>query len=231
MDLRDVFAPNLRWLRHAKGLAQDDLAYEAEVSRSYLSQLEKAARSYAARLRLRARQQGPRHSGDPGMARASIDHHHRDLHGAGAEPVQGFLAGLIDAPAVDDAGSTAACDCGWHPDLGPHYRVGRVWRIDGAALSTRGTGPGSRQTTMRQTSFGTNGVARHFPPLRAGRPEEGDAPEEFMFADYPARLREFARHAKTAANATFELQAKASFRTIAEGLSTMAEEMERKQRP
>jgi transcriptional regulator with XRE-family HTH domain len=27
--------------RHAKGLSQDDLAYEAEVSRSYLSQLEK----------------------------------------------------------------------------------------------------------------------------------------------------------------------------------------------
>jgi transcriptional regulator with XRE-family HTH domain len=31
----------LRRLRHAKGLSQDDLAYEAEVSRSYLSQLEK----------------------------------------------------------------------------------------------------------------------------------------------------------------------------------------------
>jgi transcriptional regulator with XRE-family HTH domain len=43
MDLRDVFASNLRRLRHAKGLAQDDLAYEAKVSRSYLSQLEKGA--------------------------------------------------------------------------------------------------------------------------------------------------------------------------------------------
>jgi transcriptional regulator with XRE-family HTH domain len=43
MDLRDVFATNLRRLRNAKGLAQDDLAYEAEVSRSYLSQLEKGA--------------------------------------------------------------------------------------------------------------------------------------------------------------------------------------------
>jgi hypothetical protein len=30
---------NPRRLRHAKGLSQDDLAYEAEVSRSYLSQL------------------------------------------------------------------------------------------------------------------------------------------------------------------------------------------------
>ena len=36
------FASNGR-LRHAKGLSQDDLAYEAEVSRSYLSQLEKGA--------------------------------------------------------------------------------------------------------------------------------------------------------------------------------------------
>jgi len=38
-----VFAANLRRLRHEKGLSQDDLAYEAEVSRSYLSQLEKGA--------------------------------------------------------------------------------------------------------------------------------------------------------------------------------------------
>ena len=43
MDLRDVFAANLRRLRHAKGLSQDDLAYEADISRSYLSQLEKGA--------------------------------------------------------------------------------------------------------------------------------------------------------------------------------------------
>jgi len=43
MDLREVFAGNLRRLRHAKGLSQDDLAYEAEISRSYLSQLERGA--------------------------------------------------------------------------------------------------------------------------------------------------------------------------------------------
>jgi transcriptional regulator with XRE-family HTH domain len=43
MDLRQVFATNLRRLRHAKGLSQDDLAYEAKVSRSYLSQIEKGA--------------------------------------------------------------------------------------------------------------------------------------------------------------------------------------------
>lgn len=41
MDLRDIFATNLRRLRNAAGMSQDDLAYEAEISRSYLSQLEK----------------------------------------------------------------------------------------------------------------------------------------------------------------------------------------------
>ena len=43
LDLRDVFATNLRRIRHAKGRSQDDLAYDAGVSRSYLSQLEKGA--------------------------------------------------------------------------------------------------------------------------------------------------------------------------------------------
>jgi len=42
MDLR-VLGTNLRRLRCAKGLSQDDLAYEAEVSRSYVSPLEKGA--------------------------------------------------------------------------------------------------------------------------------------------------------------------------------------------
>ncbi|HLY54532.1 MAG TPA: helix-turn-helix transcriptional regulator [Stellaceae bacterium] len=43
MDLRELFATNLRKLRHAKGLSQDDLAYTAGVSRSYLSQIEKGS--------------------------------------------------------------------------------------------------------------------------------------------------------------------------------------------
>jgi transcriptional regulator with XRE-family HTH domain len=43
MDLRELFAFNLRRLRNAKGVSQDDLAYEAEMSRSYLSQLEKGS--------------------------------------------------------------------------------------------------------------------------------------------------------------------------------------------
>ena len=41
MDLRQVFAANLRRLRHEKGLSQEELAYEADVNRSYLSKLEK----------------------------------------------------------------------------------------------------------------------------------------------------------------------------------------------
>jgi transcriptional regulator with XRE-family HTH domain len=40
MDLREIFAANLRRLREAKGLSQDALAYDAGMSRSYLSQLE-----------------------------------------------------------------------------------------------------------------------------------------------------------------------------------------------
>ena len=43
MDLQEVFAGNLRRLRHAKGMSQDDLANEAEISRSCQSQLEKGA--------------------------------------------------------------------------------------------------------------------------------------------------------------------------------------------
>lgn len=50
MDLRDTFAANLRRLRNERGLSQDDLAYQAEVSRSYLSQLEKGA--YYASLKI-----------------------------------------------------------------------------------------------------------------------------------------------------------------------------------
>ena len=41
MDLRQVFAANLRRLRHARGLSQEDLAFEADVNRTYMSKLEK----------------------------------------------------------------------------------------------------------------------------------------------------------------------------------------------
>lgn len=50
MDLRETFAANLRRMRNAKGLSQDDLAYEANVSRSYLGQLEKG--EYYASLKI-----------------------------------------------------------------------------------------------------------------------------------------------------------------------------------
>ncbi|HET7086021.1 MAG TPA: helix-turn-helix transcriptional regulator [Rhizomicrobium sp.] len=46
MDLRDVFATNLRRLRHAKDLSQEELADLAEINRTYLSKLETGA-SYA----------------------------------------------------------------------------------------------------------------------------------------------------------------------------------------
>ena len=41
MDLRQQFATNLRRIRHAHGWSQDELALEAEMSRSDLSQIEK----------------------------------------------------------------------------------------------------------------------------------------------------------------------------------------------
>ena len=43
MDLRQIFAANLRRLRHIKGLSQEALAYEAGVNRSYMSRLEKGS--------------------------------------------------------------------------------------------------------------------------------------------------------------------------------------------
>jgi transcriptional regulator with XRE-family HTH domain len=40
-DVREAFAANLRRLRHAKGISQEDLAYQACVNRT--SKLEKGA--------------------------------------------------------------------------------------------------------------------------------------------------------------------------------------------
>jgi transcriptional regulator with XRE-family HTH domain len=42
MDLREVFAANLRRLRHERGISQETLAHEAGMNRTYLSKLEKA---------------------------------------------------------------------------------------------------------------------------------------------------------------------------------------------
>jgi transcriptional regulator with XRE-family HTH domain len=43
MDIRDIFAANLRRLRHEKGLSQEELAHVANVNRSYFSKLEKGS--------------------------------------------------------------------------------------------------------------------------------------------------------------------------------------------
>jgi transcriptional regulator with XRE-family HTH domain len=40
-DLRQAFAANLRRLRNARGISQENLAYEAGVNRTYVSKLEK----------------------------------------------------------------------------------------------------------------------------------------------------------------------------------------------
>lgn len=40
MDLRSLFAANLRRLRHAKGISQEELADMAGINRTYISKLE-----------------------------------------------------------------------------------------------------------------------------------------------------------------------------------------------
>jgi integrase len=57
-------------------------------------------------------------SGNPGLARPSLDHEHCDLHGLGAKPVQGLLAGLMQVwqcPPAPTTGSTTApaTRCWW----------------------------------------------------------------------------------------------------------------------
>src|ERR1700733_10217034 len=81
MDLREVFATNLRRLRHDRALSQDDLAYEAGVSRSYLSQLEK------------------------GVFHASLKIVGRLAEALNAEPAE-FLR-MTQAPSASESGRTA----------------------------------------------------------------------------------------------------------------------------
>lgn len=40
MDLRDVVATNVRKVRNAKGLSQEQVAYDAGISRGYYTQIE-----------------------------------------------------------------------------------------------------------------------------------------------------------------------------------------------
>jgi len=41
MEIRDALALNLRRLRHAQGLSQEELADRAEIDRTYISSLER----------------------------------------------------------------------------------------------------------------------------------------------------------------------------------------------
>lgn len=43
MDLRQVFAANLRRFRHEKGLSQEELADLADINRTYVSKIETGA--------------------------------------------------------------------------------------------------------------------------------------------------------------------------------------------
>jgi transcriptional regulator with XRE-family HTH domain len=45
MTIREDFARNLRKLRHARGLSQEALAYEAGIDRTYISALERGVYS------------------------------------------------------------------------------------------------------------------------------------------------------------------------------------------
>jgi transcriptional regulator with XRE-family HTH domain len=42
MDLRQLFATNLRRLRHQRKLSQEQLAHDAQVDRAYMSRVERA---------------------------------------------------------------------------------------------------------------------------------------------------------------------------------------------
>ncbi|MGY4752588.1 helix-turn-helix domain-containing protein [Pannonibacter sp. Q-1] len=42
MEIREVFARNLRAARQAKGLSQEELAHRAEIDRTYISSLERS---------------------------------------------------------------------------------------------------------------------------------------------------------------------------------------------
>ena len=83
MDLREVFATNLRRWRNQRGLSQDDLAYEAGVSRSYLSQLEKGA--YYASLKIIGRLAEALDAEPAELLRTTGQERKRDRRGGGSE--------------------------------------------------------------------------------------------------------------------------------------------------
>jgi transcriptional regulator with XRE-family HTH domain len=48
MDIREILALNLRKLRAARGISQEELAHRAEIDRTYISSLERSV--YAASI-------------------------------------------------------------------------------------------------------------------------------------------------------------------------------------
>lgn len=48
MEIREIFAANLRKLRQASGLSQEELAHRADIDRTYISALERCV--YAASI-------------------------------------------------------------------------------------------------------------------------------------------------------------------------------------
>ena len=56
MDIREILAINLRKLRQARGLSQEELAHRAEIDRTYISALERSV--YAAGIDRLARSLG-----------------------------------------------------------------------------------------------------------------------------------------------------------------------------
>jgi transcriptional regulator with XRE-family HTH domain len=42
MDIRQLFAANLRRIRHERGISQEDLAHDAGIDRAHISKLERA---------------------------------------------------------------------------------------------------------------------------------------------------------------------------------------------
>jgi hypothetical protein len=92
----------------------------------------------------RPRQQGARHPRDPGLARQSVYHQHRGLHGAGAEQVQGLLARLtrgscrarehVRPPEVTISVGIRACDAASSSQVARrhgHLRTGPQGRTAG----------------------------------------------------------------------------------------------------
>ena len=53
MQIRQIFADNLRRTRHSAGLSQEELAFRADLDRTYISSLERGV--YAATIDVVAR--------------------------------------------------------------------------------------------------------------------------------------------------------------------------------